>query len=171
MNGREPTPRRPVVERRTGERRGGTPREQAAWRRLEELHRLAPGTAGGGDSTVDAPVVAKVRQAYHDNPISVLPLLLVFREVGRAGSYNGAAITLHVMRCRVSRQVAGLQRLLGLRLVQPVTKRGVGLTAEGNQLWRFLSGCLGSVEKNFDRRRIEDRRTSLRDPDYDRRRF
>jgi DNA-binding transcriptional LysR family regulator len=66
-----------------------------------------------------------------------------FIEVARAGSFTGAAKQLGVSAVAVSKNVATLERQLGVRLFQRTT-RTLSLTAEGQT---FYEQCLGPLRE------------------------
>ena len=72
--------------------------------------------------------------------------LRAFTVVSRLGSFAAAAKTLHLSQPALSRRIAGLEELLGVRLLDRTT-RSVALTAVGRQFLEDIS----QVMKDLDR--------------------
>src|SRR6201982_2981399 len=68
--------------------------------------------------------------------------LYFFASVVRYGGFSAAARTIGVEKTRLSRRLAGLERRLGVRLLQRTT-RALALTNAGQ---RFFERCVATVE-------------------------
>lgn len=160
MPAKNPRSRPRKDDRRSNEdRRLPSPKAQAARRRVEELCGIDSATVCGGGDCGASSIIAKAREAYFASRTTLLPLLLIFREVGRTGSYNEAGKILHLDRGNVREQVRELEKLLGAQLAKPVKHIGVRLTSDGERLWRFSVIALAPVDERCNRRLgKEDRR-------------
>lgn len=69
---------------------------------------------------------------------------MAFREVARFGSFSEAAGTLNVSQSAVSQQVTGLERQVGLRLIDRAPGR-VGLTEPGRLLLARVENALAQL--------------------------
>jgi len=79
---------------------------------------------------------------------SHLRLLAIFATVIETGSFAATARRLHSSRSRISEQVAQLEEILGIRLLQRSTRQ-LNITPEGQQVYeqaRQLSGILQNVD-------------------------
>jgi DNA-binding transcriptional LysR family regulator len=71
--------------------------------------------------------------------------LAIFREVGLTGSFSKAALKLRQPKSRISRNIAALERELGVQLIQRTTRQ-MQLTAAGRELLERAVPLLGQLE-------------------------
>lgn len=83
-------------------------------------------------------------------PMLPLETLRGFEAAARAGSFSAAAEQLNITHGAVSRQIAKLERWLGLRLFERGA-RGVSLTQEGQRLFLRTNEALSLIADTTDR--------------------
>ena len=83
------------------------------------------------------------------NPPNLLALVAL-EAVARLGSVTRAAATLHLTQSAVSHRLHGLQRELGVALLER-SGRGVRLTARGHELARAAQLALSQLEQAIER--------------------
>jgi DNA-binding transcriptional LysR family regulator len=74
-----------------------------------------------------------------------LAALTALVRVVQAGSFTRAAEAMHTQKAHLSRVVAGLERELGVRLLERTT-RSLSLTEMGREIFERAVGILGAVE-------------------------
>lgn len=79
-----------------------------------------------------------------------LDTLRAFEAAARVGSFSAAGEALHITHGAVSRQIAKLERWLGLRLFERGA-RGVALTPEGVRLFQRTSEAFALISDSSDR--------------------
>ncbi|AXI04105.1 LysR family transcriptional regulator [Aquirhabdus parva] len=72
--------------------------------------------------------------------------LQLFIEVAKAGSFSATAKKLNVERSSISRNIAALEKALGVQLLSRTTRQ-VALTTAGEQLYRQISPHLDSLQE------------------------
>jgi DNA-binding transcriptional LysR family regulator len=84
-----------------------------------------------------------------NTPLDLLPLLAVFVRVVETGSFSAAAQQAGCTASAVSRQVARLERLLGLRLLERTTRK-LRLTGAGEEIFAHGRQMLASAQAAMD---------------------
>jgi LysR family glycine cleavage system transcriptional activator len=79
-----------------------------------------------------------------------LPALIALATVARLGSVTRAAAALHLTQSAVSHRLHGLQRELGVVLIER-RGRGLGLTAQGQELARAAQAALDQLQQAIGR--------------------
>jgi LysR family glycine cleavage system transcriptional activator len=79
-----------------------------------------------------------------------LPALIALATVARMGSVTRAAAALHLTQSAVSHRLHGLQRELGVALIER-RGRGLGLTAQGQELARAAQTALDQLQQAIGR--------------------
>jgi DNA-binding transcriptional LysR family regulator len=75
--------------------------------------------------------------------------LMIFREVVLAGSFSKAATKLKQPKSRISRNLAALEKDLGLQLIYRTTRQ-FQLTSAGQELMQKTMPLLGELERTMD---------------------
>lgn len=83
-------------------------------------------------------------------PLPPLDTLRAFEAAARSGSFSAAAESLNLTHGAISRQVAKLERWLGLKLFTRQA-RGVALTPEGQRLYLRTSEAFSLIADSADR--------------------
>lgn len=73
----------------------------------------------------------------------------LFREVVVAGSFSKAASRLHTPKSRVSRQIAALERQIGVQLIYRTTRQ-FRLTQAGNELFQKTSPLIEELRSSLE---------------------